>query len=273
MRPSRAQEETPVDLEHVLYEQADDARLVTITVNRPDKLNALNDAVVADLRAAFEHAKTDPECDLVILTGAGEKAFVAGADIGELAVMSVLGGKAKSQGGQAALAAIENLGKPVIAMINGYAFGGGLETALACHLRTMAEGTKIGVPEVGLGIFPGYGGTQRLPRVVGRGRALEMILTGDPIDAETALRYGLVNRVAPASELRKVTVDLAKRILSRGSIAVGMALESVLRGTETSIQEGLRIEADLFGLIASTKDMREGLNAFLEKRKPTFTGE
>ena len=262
-----------MELDHVLYEKAADARLVTITVNRPDKLNALNDAVVADLRAAFEYAKTDDDCGVVILTGAGPKAFVAGADIGELAVMDVLGAKAKSHAGQGALGAIENLGKPVIGMINGYAFGGGLETALACHLRTMAEGTQIGLPEVGLGIFPGYGGTQRLPRVIGRGRALEMILTGDPIDAETALRYGLVNRIAPADELRAVTEKLARRILMRGPIAVGIALESVLRGTETSIEEGLRIEADMFGLVASTKDMREGLNAFLEKRKPTFTGE
>lgn len=260
-------------LDHVLYEKADDAPLVTITVNRPDKLNALNHAVVADIHAAFVHAKTDPDCHLVILTGAGPKAFVAGADIGELAVMDVLGAKKISHAGQAALAAIENLGKPVIAMINGYAFGGGLETALACHLRTMAEGAQIGLPEVGLGIFPGFGGTQRLPRVVGRGRGLEMILTGDPVDAETALRYGLVNRVAPADELRAVTEKLARRILMRGHIAVGIALESVLRGAEAPIEEGLRIEADMFGLVASTKDMREGLNAFLEKRKPEFTGE
>ena len=261
-----------MDLEHVLYEKADDAPLVTITVNRPDKLNALNHAVVADIHAAFLHAKTDPDCAVVILTGAGPKAFVAGADIAELAVMDVLGAKKISHAGQGALAAIENLGKPVIAMINGYAFGGGLETALACHVRTMAEGTQIGLPEVGLGIFPGFGGTQRLPRVIGRGRALEMILTGDPIDAETALRYGLVNRVAPADELRAVTEKLARRILARGRIAVGIALESVLRGTETSMEEGLRIEADMFGLVASTQDMHEGLNAFLEKRKPELQG-
>ena len=262
-----------MDLEHVLYEKAEDAPLVTITVNRPDKLNALNHAVVADIHAAFVHAKQDANCAVVILTGAGPKAFVAGADIGELAVMDVLGAKKISHAGQAALAAIENLGKPVIAMINGYAFGGGLETALACHMRTMAEGTQIGLPEVGLGIFPGFGGTQRLPRVIGRGRALEMILTGDPVDAETALRYGLVNRVAPPDELRAVTEKLARRILMRGQIAVGLALESALRGNETSIEEGLRIEADMFGLVASTQDMREGLNAFLEKRKPEFTGE
>ena len=260
-------------LDHVLYEKADDAPLVTITVNRPDKLNALNHAVVADIHAAFVHAKTDPDCSVVILTGAGPKAFVAGADIGELAVLDVRGAKAFAHAGQAALAAIENLGKPVIAMINGYAFGGGLETALACHMRTMAEKAQVGLPEVGLGIFPGFGGTQRLPRVIGRGRGLEMILTGDPIDAETALRYGLVNRVAPADELRAVTEKLARRILMRGQLAVGLALESALRGTEAPIEEGLRIEADNFGIAASTNDMREGLNAFLEKRKPNFKGD
>ena len=260
-------------LEHVLYEKADDGRIVTITVNRPDKLNALNDAVMADIDAAFAYAKSDPDCGVVILTGAGEKAFVAGADIAELAQQDVLGGKAKSLRGQAALSHIEHLGKPVIAMINGYAFGGGLEIALACHVRTMAAETKIGLPEVGLGIFPGYGGTQRLPRIVGRGRALEMILTGDPVDAATAYAYGLVNRTAPAAELRGVTEKLATTFLRRGPLALDIAIESVLRGTEVGMDEGLRIEADLFGIISSTKDMREGLTAFLEKRKPGYVGK
>jgi enoyl-CoA hydratase len=262
-----------VGWKYVLYEKAAVKGLVTITVNRPDKMNALNVEVVEGIAAAFDQAKTDPDCDVVILRGAGEKAFVAGADIGELAQQGVLDGKQKSVTGQATLNKIEKLGKPVIAMINGYAFGGGLEIALACHLRTMAVETRIGLPEVGLGIFPGYGGTQRLPRVIGRGRALEMILTGDPVDAETALGYGLVNRVAPAAELEAVTMELAGRLLMRGPLAVRTALESVLRGTETSMEEGQRIEADLFGIISATKDMREGLNAFLEKRKPTFTGE
>jgi enoyl-CoA hydratase len=248
-------------------------RIATITVNRPDKLNALNDAVMADIDAAFAHAKADPACGVVILTGAGEKAFVAGADIAELATQTVRGGKEKSLRGQAILARIESLGKPVIAMLNGFAFGGGLELALACHLRTMAEGTKIGLPEVSLSIIPGYGGTQRLPRLIGRARALEMILTGNPIDAATAERFGLVNRVAPAAELRARTEELAKAMLSRGPLALAMALESVLRGAETSLEEGLRIECDLFGIISSTKDMREGLTAFLEKRKAQFRGE
>ncbi len=259
-----------MDLKHVTYECAD--RIATITVNRPDKLNALNDAVMADIDAAFAHAKADDGCGVVILTGAGDKAFVAGADIGELATQTVRGGKAKSLYGQSVLANIENLGKPVIAMINGYAFGGGLELALACHLRTLAAETRVGLPEVGLSIIPGYGGTQRLPRVVGRGRALEMILTGKPIDAETALRFGLVNRVAPAAELREVTEKLAGAMLGNGPLALGMAMESVLRGTETTLEEGLRIECDLFGIISSADDMREGLNAFLEKRKPEYKG-
>ena len=258
-------------LTHVTYAASD--RIATITVNRPDKLNALNDAVMADIDAAFAHAKTDPACGVVILTGAGEKAFVAGADIGELATQTVRGGKDKSLRGQAILGRIENLGKPVIAMINGYAFGGGLELALACHLRTMADGTKVGLPETSLSILPGYGGTQRLPRIVGRGRALEMILTGGRIDAPTALAWGLVNRVAPLASLRQVTEELAKAMLANGPLALAMATESLLRGTETGLEEGLRIECDLFGVISSTKDMREGLTAFLEKRKPQYRGE
>jgi enoyl-CoA hydratase len=258
-------------LTHVTYAAAD--RIATITVNRPDKLNALNDAVMADIDAAFAQAKGDAACGVVILTGAGEKAFVAGADIGELATQTVRGGKDKSLRGQAILGRIEHLGKPVIAMINGYAFGGGLELALACHLRTMADGTKVGLPETSLSILPGYGGTQRLPRIVGRGRALEMILTGGRIDAPTALAWGLVNRVAPLAGLRAVTEELAKAMLANGPLALAMATESLLRGTETSLEEGLRIECDLFGVISSTKDMREGLTAFLEKRKPQYRGE
>ncbi len=257
---------------YVRYERAEGASVVTITVDRPDKLNALDEEVMRQIDEAFARARSDEGGRVVVLTGAGEKAFVAGADIGELAKMDVRGGKAKSVRGQAILGRIESLGKPVVAMINGYAFGGGLELALACHLRTMAAETKIGLPEVGLAIFPGYGGTQRLPRIVGRGRALELILTGDPVDAETALRYGLVNRVAPAAELGEVTQGLAAKLASRGPLAQGAALEAVLRGSETTLEEGLRIEADLFGIIASTADMREGLTAFLEKRKPSYRG-
>jgi enoyl-CoA hydratase len=259
------------DLVHVRYEVAD--RIATVTVDRPDQLNALNDAVVADIDAAFARARAAADVGCVVLTGAGEKAFVAGADIGELAKQTVLGGKRKSLRGQEVLGRIENLGKPVIAAINGYAFGGGLELALACHLRYMAAGAKVGLPEVGLGIIPGYGGTQRLPRIVGRGRALEMILTANPVDAETAERIGLVNGVAPAGELTARVRAVAQTILGRGPLAVAAALEAVLRGTEGPIEEGLRVECDLFGLVSSTADMREGLTAFLEKRKPVYRGE
>jgi enoyl-CoA hydratase len=259
-----------VNLTHLLYGVAD--RVATITVNRPDKLNALNDAVMADLDAALSAAKADAAVGVVVVTGAGEKAFVAGADIGELAKQTVLGGKEKSLRGQAVLNRLENLGKPVIAAVNGYAFGGGLELALACHLRYAADTAKIGLPEVGLSIIPGYGGTQRLPRIVGRGRALEMILTASPVDAATAERWGLVNGIAPAAELGAKVRAVAATLLSRGPLALAMALESVLRGADGPMAEGLKVECDLFGIVSSTADMREGLNAFLEKRKPVYRG-
>ena len=260
-----------MNLAHVLYGVAD--RVATVTVSRPDKLNALNDAVMADIGQAAAAAGADPAVGVVVLTGAGEKAFVAGADIGELAKQSVLGGKEKSVRGQAVLRAIETLGKPVIAAINGYAFGGGLELALACHLRYAASTAKMGLPEVGLGIIPGYGGTQRLPRIVGRGRALEMILTGNPVDAAAAERFGLVNGVFEPAGLLPQVRKIAAGLLSKGPLALAMALESVLRGTSTSQEEGLRIECDLFGLVSSSQDMREGLTAFLEKRKPLYRGQ
>jgi enoyl-CoA hydratase len=259
-----------VNLAHVLYSVTD--RVATVTVNRPDKLNALNDAVMADLGQAFAAARADAAVGVVILTGAGEKAFVAGADIGELAKQTVVGGKEKSLRGQVVLAAIENLGKPVIAAINGYAFGGGLELALACHLRYFATTAKVGLPEVGLGIIPGYGGTQRLPRIVGRGRALEMILSGNPIDAATAERWGLANGLAEPQALGAKVLEVARHLLTRGPLAMAMALEAVLRGTGVPPEEGLRIECDLFGIVSSTADMREGLEAFLAKRKPTYQG-
>ena len=260
-----------MNLTHVLYGVSD--RIALITINRPDKLNALNDAVMADIGQAVAAAKADPAVGVVIVTGAGEKAFVAGADIAELAKQTVLGGKDKSIRGQVVLNAIETLGKPVIAAINGYAFGGGLELALACHLRYAAATAKMGLPEVGLGIIPGYGGTQRLPRIVGRGRALEMILSGNAIDAATAERHGLVNGVFEATDLAAKVRGIATNLLTKGPLALSMALESVLRGTSTSQEEGLRIECDLFGLVSSSQDMREGLTAFLEKRKPQYRGQ
>jgi enoyl-CoA hydratase len=260
-----------MQLAHVLYAVAD--RIASITVNRPDKLNALNDAVMADLDAAFAAAAADPAVGVVILSGSGEKAFVAGADIGELAKQTVIGGKEKSLRGQKVLNRIEHLGKPVIAAINGYAFGGGLELALACHLRYAASTAKVGLPECGLGIIPGYGGTQRLPRIVGRGRALEMILSGAPIDAATAERWGLVNAVFEPADFAAKVRGVAAGLLTRGPLAMAMAMEAVLRGTSTSQEEGLRIECDLFGIVSSTADMREGLTAFLEKRKPAYKAQ
>jgi enoyl-CoA hydratase len=259
-----------MDLAHVHYAVAD--RVATVTVNRADKLNALNDAVMADIGAAVAEARRDEDVRVVIVTGAGEKAFVAGADIAELARQTVLGGKAKSLRGQAVLSAIEGLGKPVIAAINGYAFGGGLELALACHLRYASASAKVGLPEVGLAIIPGYGGTQRLPRIVGRGRALELILSGTPVDAPTAERWGLVNGVFEAAELLPKVRAIAATLATRGPLALEMALEAVLRGGSVSQEEGLRIECDLFGLVSSSEDMRDGLNAFLEKRKPQYRG-
>jgi enoyl-CoA hydratase len=239
-------------------------RIATITVNRPEKLNALNDGVLDELSGAF--GSLDGGAGAVILTGAGPKAFVAGADIAELAKMTAISATAVSAKGQALMDAVENCGKPVIAAVNGFAFGGGLELALACHLRVFSTTAKVGLPEVGLGLIPGYGGTQRLPRIVGRGRALEIILTGDPIDAETALRFGLANRVAAPEALMEEARKMAGAILAKGPVAVRLALEAVLGG------EGMAAERHLFGLAASTEDMKEGTGAFLEKRKPAFKG-
>ena len=246
----------------VTYELED--RIATVTVNRPEKLNALNDRVLDELSGAF--ARGGSEAGAVILTGAGPKAFVAGADIAELAKMTGKSAEAVSAKGQHLMDAIEGLGKPVVAAVNGFAFGGGFELALACHLRVFSTTAKVGLPEVGLGLIPGYGGTQRLPRIVGRGRALEMILTGDPIDAETALRFGLANRVVPPEALMDEARKLAGAILAKGPVAVRLALEAVIGG------EGMEAERRRFGLAASTEDMKEGTAAFLEKRKPSFRG-
>jgi enoyl-CoA hydratase len=254
----------------VTYEAAD--RIATVTVNRPEKMNALDDGVLDEMGAAFARAREDGSAGAVILTGAGPKAFIAGADIAELAKMTAVSAVAVSAKGQALMDAIEGCGKPVIAAVNGYAFGGGLETALACHLRVFAATAKVGLPEVGLGLIPGYGGTQRLPRIVGRGRALEMILTADPVDAETALRWGLANRVAAPEALVAEARKLAGAILARGPVAVRLALEAVLRGESAGPGEGMAAERFLFGLAASTEDMREGTGAFLAKRKPAFRG-
>jgi len=247
-------------------------RIARVTINRPKVLNALNEQTVREIRAAFSSLKDNPEVGAVILTGAGEKAFVAGADINELAVMTPLQGEASSKLGQATLREIELLGKPVIAAVNGFALGGGCELALACHMRFASENARLGLPEVGLGIIPGYGGTQRLPRIVGLGHALELITTARIIDAPEALRIGLVNRVFPPAELLPACEKVAAEILSRGALAIGYALDAAIRGLETDLTQGLEREAGHFGLLAATADMHEGLKAFLEKRKPTFTG-
>jgi enoyl-CoA hydratase len=255
---------------NLLYDVKDG--LATVTVNRPEKLNALDAQTVDEIRQAFEAVRDAADVRAAILTGAGEKAFIAGADIAELAKQTPISGVETSKRGQAVLSLIENMTKPVIAAINGYALGGGCEITLACTLRVASETAKLGLPEVSLGIIPGYGGTQRLARLVGLGRALELILTGDMIDAKEAHRIGLVNRVFPPDSLRAGTEELARKILSRAPVAVALAKQAALSGWDLPIAEGLNLEASLFGLCPTTEDMKEGMGAFLEKRKPAFRG-
>ena len=243
-----------------------------VTINRPDKLNALNDQVVNDLADAAERVATDSAIKGALLTGAGQKAFVAGADIADLAQQGPFDGKARALRGQAMLRRFETCGKPVIAAINGYALGGGCELAMACHLRIASETAKFGQPEVKLGIAPGYGGTQRLPRIVGKGNALRLILTAEMIDAAEAHRIGLVNQVVPAGELLAKAEQTLRGILAMGPLAVRLAIEAVDQGLEMTLDEGLLLEANHFGLLAATEDMKEGLTAFLEKRQPRFQG-
>ena len=246
-------------------------RIATITVNRPDKLNALNDATIGELGQAIDEARTRNDVAGVILTGAG-RAFVAGADISELSTQSPFDARARSQRGQEVFRRFETSPKPVIAAVNGFALGGGCELAMACHIRIASEHAKFGQPEVKLGIVPGYGGTQRLPRLVGKGRALQLLLTGEIIDAAEAVRIGLANAVHPAAGLLDAARKLLATILAQGPQAVTLCLEAVDRGAELPLAEGLLIEADYFGLCASTADMREGMQAFLDKRAPVFTG-
>jgi len=259
------------EFEHVQVEIEDGIAIVR--VNRPDKLNALNAALIAQLDEAFRALAADDSARALVLTGAGEKAFVAGADIGELATMDPIGGVRTSRQGQDAFRFLERMPKPVIAAVNGFALGGGLELALACHLRLASENAKFGLPEVKLGIIPGYGGTVRLPRLVGKGRALELILSGEMIDAPEAYRIGLVNRVVPQSELLDTARTLAGKITANGPVAIALALEAVENGLTATTEDAQRFESNLFGLLASTDDMREGMGAFLEKRKANFTGK
>lgn len=244
-----------------------------ITINRPEKLNALNDETLDDLKKCFSEIKDDYAVNVAIITGAGEKAFVAGADISEIHKLNVIAAKHFSEKGQSVFNMIEKLGKPVIAAVNGFALGGGCELALACHIRVASESAKFGQPEVNLGITPGYGGTQRLTRLINSGRSAELILTGDIIDANEAYRIGLINKVYPASELIEQTTKLAEKISSKAQIAVSMSLRAIVSCDELAETEGQNLESGMFALCCGTEDFKEGTNAFLEKRKPHFTNQ
>jgi enoyl-CoA hydratase/carnithine racemase len=261
---------TAPTLQNVLYEKR--GGIAYVTLNRPKVLNALNTPTWADLRTAFADARDDASVRGVILTGAGDKAFIAGADISELAHVTAFEAEQSSRFGQEVLDLIENLGKPVVAAINGFALGGGCETAMACTIRIAVQNAKFGQPEVKLGLVPGGGGTQRLPRLVGKGRALQLILSGEMISAQEAYRIGLVNEIVPAADLINRAVIILKQIAANAPIAIKFALEAANKGLETSQSEGLLLEASYFGLCAATEDKREGTSAFLEKRVPQFHG-
>ncbi len=280
-------------MENALLETRDS--IAYITINRPEKLNALNATTMTDLMNAFSLVSAEPQVRAVILTGAGDRSFVAGADIEELSELDPIGGKRFSERGQEILNFIERLNKPVIAAINGFALGGGCELAMACHIRIASANAKLGQPEVSLGLIPGYGGTQRLPRLVGKGRALEIILSGKMIDAEEAYRIGLVNKVVPFAGFKEIEKDgkkkqvpdlagtkqalldeaaaFAKSIIAQAPIAVELALESVNRGLEMTLAEGELVECDLFGLVTTTEDFGEGTGAFLNKRNAEWKGK
>lgn len=260
-----------VELKHILYQVADG--IATVTVNRAGVLNALSASTVRELDEALAAAGADANVRVLILTGAGEKAFVSGADIAELASLDPVAGRRTAEFGQGVFRRLETMGKPSIAAINGYALGGGCELAMACTIRIAAESAKIGLPEVTLGVIPGYAGTQRLPRIVGRGTAMDLILTGRAVDAQEALRIGLVSQVVPLADLMETARKTALRILRNGPLAVRAAMQAVDHGLDVSFEHGCRMEASLFGLLCATGDMREGLQAFLEKRKADFKGQ
>jgi enoyl-CoA hydratase len=248
-------------------------RIAYVTIDRPKVLNALNMATMEELRQVFTDLRDDQETRVVILTGGGEKAFVAGADINELAKNDPVQAKAYTHRGQAVLDLIENLSKPVIACINGFALGGGCEIAMACTMRLASENAKLGQPEVKLGIIPGYGGTQRLPRLVGTGLAMQMVLTGEMISAQEAHRIGLVNEVLPAAQLMARAEEIAGKIIGMAPLAIQYCMEAVNQGMNMTLQEGLFLEATLFGICCATEDKKEGTTAFLEKRTPNFQGK
>jgi len=256
--------------ENILFEIKDKTALLTI--NRPKVLNALNWQTMQEIRAALASVRDDDAVGGIIITGAGEKSFVAGADITELAKQDPVGAKEFSLGSQEILGYIEHFPKPIIAAINGFALGGGCELAMACHMRVASESARFGQPEVNLGIIPGNGGTQRLPRLVGKGRAIELILTGNMIDAQEAYRIGLVNNVSAPDALIATAEEILKTIYTKGPVAVKLCLEAVQHGLELTLEEGVQLESNLFGLCFSTEDMKEGTQAFIEKRKAEFKG-
>ncbi len=257
-----------MDYKNILFEEKKSIAIVTI--NRPEKLNALNYQTMVELKDVFEKIKNSETVKVVIITGAGEKAFVAGADISELNKLDVVSGKEFAEFGQAVFTGIEKLGKPVIAAVNGFALGGGCELSLACTIRLASGNAKFGQPEVNLGIIPGYGGTQRLARLINSGRALEYILTGNMMNAEEAYRIGLVNHVYTQENLLEEAEKLAMKIISKGQVAIKMSLNAVNSVDELSENEGLNYEASLFAVCCGTEDFKEGTSAFLEKRKPEF---
>ena len=257
---------------NLLYE-LDNEGIALVTINRPEKLNILNKETIEELCAVVSKAATEKEIKAIIFTGEGERAFIAGADINELATYSPQDGKDRSLSGQAFLLDLEHLGKPVVAAINGYALGGGCELAMACHIRVAVESAKIGLPEVSLGIMPGYGGTQRMARLIGKGRAMELVLTGKPISATEAERIGLINKIVPDGEAVDAAREIVRQILQNGPLAVRASIEAINRGLEVPLAAGGYMEATLFGLLCATEDMKEGTQAFLEKRSPHFRGK
>ncbi len=256
-----------------LLVEVDDAGIALVSINRPDKLNALSGAVVEELESAFREIANDRAIRALIVTGAGEKAFVAGADINELAQLTAFEARNFAARGQRTFRMLETMPKPSVAAINGYALGGGLELAMACTVRFAAESAKMGQPEVKLGIIPGYGGTQRLPRLVGRGRALELLLSGETISAAEAHRIGLVNAVHPQPELLNQSRAWLGKAVANAPLALGLVMEAVDMGLNAGLEEGLRLEAAAFGVSAATEDRREGTRAFLEKRRAVFAGK
>jgi enoyl-CoA hydratase len=259
-----------MEYQNLLY--AEDQRIALITINRPDKLNALNHETLVELKHAVLAANGSAAVDVIIITGAGEKAFVAGADIAELAAQNAVRGQQFALFGQDVYNAIEQSSKPVIAAVNGFALGGGCELSLACHIRIAAENARFGQPEVNLGVIPGYGGTQRLARVIGPGRAAEMILTGDMIDAQEAYRIGLANKIADKGEALNAAREMAAKIIAKGPVAIRLSLEALRCVPQMGLREGLATEAALFGIVCGTEDFTEGTAAFLEKRHPDFKG-